>query len=43
MIIMLTSRKIIWLKMAPSNSQPSVVMQYYLESAEEICGSYVDV
>ena len=33
------SRKIIWLRVAPSNNQPGIVLRYYLESVEEICGN----
>ena len=32
------SRKIIWLKVAPSNSDPKVIARYYLEEIEKIAG-----
>ena len=36
------SRKMIWLKVAPSNSDPKVIARYYLETVEEIAGIQVD-
>lgn len=32
------ARKIIWLKLAPSNSDPRIIARYYLEAIEELAG-----
>ena len=42
-IITRFSRKIIWLKVASTNHDPKVVLQYYLESVEVIQGIAVHV
>ena len=37
------SRKIIWLKVTPSNSKPQVIARYYLESVENLAGNLYPV
>ena len=35
------SRKIIWMKLAPSNSNPRVIARYYLEATEKLAGNSI--
>ena len=35
------SRKIIWMKLAPSNSNPRVIAKYYLEATEKLAGNSI--
>ena len=34
------SRKILWMKVAPSNSDPQIIARYYLECVEKCNGKY---
>ena len=36
------SRKIIWLHVATSNSNPKVIARYYLESTEKLAGIIIN-
>ena len=35
------SRKLIWLKLTPTNNDPKVICRFYLESVEECKGMYI--